>query len=593
MKKSLGLLILLILGFCALTITGHRTTASSTTSVSQDPQKLAEAKTASVQELLQRSAEFGITQAEDLKVRSVALDHLAMTHTRVQQHYQGVPVFGGEAIVHHRKDGAVAHLSEALVKNVSVIMQPSFAAAEAINRAVAMYSCPSCLTDKPQADLWILRRDGVDHLVYRVQMRRLDGSRHTTMPVYFIDAHTGTKVWEYDNLQTGFGSSNYSGGVTIGTRYYQGPNYATYYLEDLPRKIGTWRWNNSRFLPSDPFYFSIESTTDGFSGPGVDAHWGVEKAYDYYQTVFGRTGMDNFGGYLGMTSVDRNTRLISAVVNYGVALDTAFWDGSNRRMVFGDGGGFFSGPLVSLDIVAHEFTHGVTQATAGLIYQGESGALNESMSDVFGAMVERWVKGESYKTWQLAEDCFNRSYGQATRYLDNPHLANNGGFTPDDDPDHYSERYLGAGDNGGVHHNSGIPNKAFYLVAKGGGHHLGGCMTGIGADDASKIWYRALVFYLGASSNFLNARRATVQAAMDLFGAGSTQAKAVTNAWSLVGVIDPAIPPTLSAGTASLSFTATQGGSNPPSQSLGIINIGTGNLSTKITTSATWLKVPA
>jgi thermolysin len=120
--------------------------------------------------------------------------------------------------------------------------------------------------------------------------------------------------------------------------------------------------------------------------------------------------------------------------------------------------------------------------------------------------------------------------------MDNPHAASNAGYTADDDPDHYSEKYTGTGDNGGVHINSGIANKAFYLLAKGGAHHLGGSMTGIGADDAAKIWYLAMANYMTSSTNFAGARTATRNAAAALFGSGSAKHTAVGTAWSLCGV---------------------------------------------------------
>jgi hypothetical protein len=152
-------------------------------------------------------------------------------------------------------------------------------------------------------------------------------------------------------------------------------------------------------------------------------------------------------------------------------------------------------------------------------------------------MLERNVRGESANTWKLAEEAYTPGTpGDALRYMDNPHLASNKGFTADDDPDHYSERYTGASDNGGVHINSGISNKAFYLLAQGGTHHLGGSMTGIGADAAAQIWFTALSSYMTSGTNFINARLATSLAAAALYGSGSTRHQAVEKAWCLVGV---------------------------------------------------------
>jgi Zn-dependent metalloprotease len=192
---------------------------------------------------------------------------------------------------------------------------------------------------------------------------------------------------------------------------------------------------------------------------------------------------------------------------------------------------------VSLGICGHEMQHGITERTANLTYSGESGALNESWSDVFGAMTERYARGENSNTWLIGEQSYTPgTSGDALRYMSNPHQARNGGYTADDDPDHYSERYTGTGDNGGVHINSGIANKAFYLLAVGGTHHRGGSMTGIGSAAAARIWYRALTSYMTSSTNFKGARTATLNAAAALYGSGGTNYNAVANAWALCGV---------------------------------------------------------
>jgi thermolysin len=167
--------------------------------------------------------------------------------------------------------------------------------------------------------------------------------------------------------------------------------------------------------------------------------------------------------------------------------------------------------------------------------------LNESWSDVFGAMVELYAEGqETPSTWWIGEDANTPSIaGDALRYMDTPHRASNYGYTANDDPDHYSERYTGTGDNGGVHINSGIPNHVLYLVVKGGNHaHIPGpAVIGIGADKAARIWYKALTTYMTSSTNFAGARTATLNAAIALYGAGSVEALAVADAWTACGVL--------------------------------------------------------
>jgi Zn-dependent metalloprotease len=255
---------------------------------------------------------------------------------------------------------------------------------------------------------------------------------------------------------------------------------------------------------------------------------------DYLQTVHGRNGLDGLGGPGTTRSKDGVTRLISSRVHYGTNFNNAFFNG--LYMSYGDGDGDTFSPLVALDIVGHEMQHGVTLFSEALFYFNEPGALNESWSDVFGTLLERHVDPAGFN-WRIGEDCFTPDIpGDALRHMDDPHAAKDGGLTVDDDPDHYSERYRGPADNGGVHINAGIANKAFYLVSEGGSHHLGGIMTGIGADKAGQVWYRAVTTYMTVLTRFAGARTATLNAAADLYGSSSTEWEAVCEAWSLVGV---------------------------------------------------------
>ena len=176
--------------------------------------------------------------------------------------------------------------------------------------------------------------------------------------------------------------------------------------------------------------------------------------------------------------------------------------------------------------------HAVVESTAGLVFAGESGALNESWSDVFAALTERSVRGEGPGTWSIGEDAVTPGVPEdALRYLDEPSRA--------EDPDHYGERYTGPADNGGVHTNSGIPNKAFYLVAKGGAHGNGGAVRGIGPVKAARVWYTALAHYMTSRTDFAGAREATIQAAVSLYGPTAREPLAVCQAWSVSGVGGP------------------------------------------------------
>jgi thermolysin len=521
--------------------------------------KLARAEAASLLRLQKKLARKGIAP-NDVKTLRVFedTDRAERVHTHVQQTHQGVPVFGGEAIVHLNAatEEEAQPTTDTLIAGVSVSTTPGMTVGDAVRLAKSEYKvkkgCDECFTDAPQTDLWVLRHEGEDHLVYRVQLSRLDGTEHTSEPVYFIDAHTGALVWSYDNLQTqaatGTGVSLYSGTQAINT-FKSGTSY---YMEDNARALGTFDNRNSakinsmlgyitsygsmyRFADADNFWDAATARA------GVDAHYGAAKTYDYFLNVHGRNGIDGAGGPRTLASADGSTGLISSIVHFGKAYNNAFWSSTKNQMFYGDGDGTNFSPLVTLDITGHEMQHGITSRTANLTYANESGALNESWSDVFGAMVELYAEGqETPTTWWIGEDANTPGVaGDALRYMDTPHKAGNYGYTTNDDPDHYSERYTGTGDSGGVHINSGIPNHVFYLLAKGGthAHIVGAPVTGIGADKAAKIWYKALTTYMTSSTNFTGARTATLDAANALYGVGSPESISVAQAWSACGIL--------------------------------------------------------
>ena len=480
----------------------------------------------------------GVASNEVLfETKRVEEDQQSKMHTHVQQVYRGVPVFGGEAIVHLSADGKSASLTDDLLYDVQVDTTPTLSAAAAIRIAVTHYGCETCLTAKPKTDLWVMRvaNRAPDVLVYRVQLRREDGSAETALPVYFIDAHTGAIEMNYNNLQSGTGLSLYSGTRTINTFYiYLNPSFPTYFMEDHIRKFAVYDGRNT-----ENSIANFEDSDNKFNAPyqraAVDAHLGTSKTLDYYKTTFNRNGLDGRGGPAYHYSRDGVTRMKSVRVHYGFKLNNGFWNGN--EVVLGDGDGVVDGPEVSVDWLGHEWTHALTQYTANLVYSGESGALNESFSDVFGCLIERFTFGENSNTWKIFEKTVTpRLAGDAARDMEFPHWGKNLGYTSDDQPDHYSERYRGTLDNGGVHINSGISNKAFHLVAKGGSHHKGGSMTGIGPDKAARIWYKALTTYMTRTTNFKGARTATLSAAQSLYGSGGAEYAAVGRAWSLVGV---------------------------------------------------------
>ncbi len=380
MKKVFGILAVIIGAVVGFGIVSNRAQANKPIFSTGSQDELETAKRLSMDVLRDRATRSAIGNSDDFAIKRVEIDDLRMAHTHVQQVIDGVRVWGGEAIVHLNSDGSVFTVTDDLRQSVAVNTTPNFSDREAIKMAMGMYKGSANLTEKPTADLWIYPAEDNYRLTYRVQMRREDGSKDTAMPVYFIDAQTGDKVFQYDNLQTGSGSSLYSGTVTIGTSSVG----STYYLENVTRKVGTFNYNNgtssaARFTDTDDIWNSTVQRA------GVDAQFGAEATMNYYQNVHGRNGIDGSGGP-GVTSAAASSgvSLITSRVHYSSNYNNAFWNGS--YMTYGDGNGSTFSPLVTLDICGHEMTHGVTERTANLTYSGESGALNESMSDVF----ERW-----------------------------------------------------------------------------------------------------------------------------------------------------------------------------------------------------------
>ncbi len=254
--------------------------------------------------------------------------------------------------------------------------------------------------------------------------------------------------------------------------------------------------------------------------PAVDeAYDAAGGTYDLYDQVFERNSID-----------DRGMRLDSTV-HYGVAYDNAFWDG--RQMVYGDGDGqIFERFTKAVDVIGHELTHGVTQQEAGLVYWEQPGALNESMSDVFGSLVKQWLLGQTVDQadWLIGAGLFTPTVqGVALRSMKAPGTAYDDPVLGKDPQPADMRNYQDVNeDNGGVHINSGIPNHAFYATAVQIGGHAW--------EKAGKIWYVALRDRLRRKSGFQQAANVTYTVAAELFGSGSREHEAVRRGWAAVGI---------------------------------------------------------
>nr|WP_083573827.1 M4 family metallopeptidase [Rossellomorea aquimaris] len=467
------------------------------------------------------------------KVVEKKKDKLGFTYLRVQQMYKGTPVYAAELTAHVNKDGVLTAVSGAPVPNLAD--KQSLKAAKSLSKKDALAAGEKDLVTEigseptyeyaPESKLVIYVKDGQAHQAYLVNYNFLDPKPGNWN--YFIDAASGDildKVNEIHEAGGKPGGNGITGTDAVGTgtgvlgdskSLNTTLSSSTYYLQDNTRGGGVFTYDasNRQRLPGSLWADADNKFNASYDGAAVDAHYYAGETYDYYKAVHNRNSYDGNGAALKST------------VHYSRNYNNAFWNG--QQMVYGDGDGSTFVPLSGgLDVVAHELTHAVTDTTADLIYQNESGAINESMSDIFGTLLEYHTGNNP--DWEIGEDIYTPGVsGDALRSMSDPAKYN--------DPDHYSVRYTGTGDNGGVHINSGIGNKAAYLLSQGGTHY-GVKVTGIGPDKVGDIYYRALTQYLTPSSNYSQLRSAVVQSASDLYGAGSSEVASVNAAFNAVGV---------------------------------------------------------
>lgn len=265
-----------------------------------------------------------------------------------------------------------------------------------------------------------------------------------------------------------------------------------------------------------------------------EAYDGSGATYDLYKDIYNRN------------SIDGSAMRLDSTVHYRVGYDNAFWDG--QQMVYGDGDEnlpvgerLFNRFTIAIDVIGHELTHGVTQFEAKLVYSFQPGALNESMSDVFGSLVKQYQKGQTadQADWIIGEGLFTSNVnGVGIRSMKAPGTAyDDPVLGKDPQPAHMKDYVNTVSDNGGVHINSGIPNHAFYLIAT----QIGGFTW----EKAGQIWYVTLRDKLTSSSNFQDCGNRTYQTAGELFGANSLEQQAVKKGWADVGITvgDTTTPP--------------------------------------------------
>ena len=502
-----------------------------------------------------------LTGRGELRTRSRVDDTMlaGRTHTRFEQLYKGVPVWGGEIV---RQDDAAGTLTVFgnLYEGIDLETRPALS--EAAARRALEASHPGARIFPDEVDLMILPITEGESVTYALAWRGqvLTGF---DVRVVFVDAQTGAIRLDYTDRDkqsavgkgTGVLGDAKKISVSNASGTYQAkdplrpPSLSTLDMKGDPLRIE--RLLVAGFPNNIPTSdYAADADNDWTDGGVVDAHVYTGYTYDYYFKRFGRKGLNNndtpVTSFTNLVKVDDLTKNLGiygndildyylnafyshpGVMVYGVGLPSNFTAGGQRYKNFAG----------AIDIVGHELTHGVTRFTSNLIYLNESGALNEAFSDMMGTGVEFFFQPAGNGTMQAdylnGEDIVTGTTAfplNGIRSMQSPTLFG--------DPDHYSIRYTGTQDNGGVHINSGIANNAFYLAIEGGTHRLGARVTGVGSanrEQIERVFYRAFTSFLVASSNFAAARIATIQAARELYPANPAVEAAVTQAWTAVGV---------------------------------------------------------
>ncbi|MBQ0912270.1 M4 family metallopeptidase [Streptomyces sp. RM99] len=513
------------------------------------------------------AGDLGLGAKEKLVVRDVVKDRDGTVHTRYERTYDGLPVLGGDLVV-TSDAGKTERVVKATQKPIApATVTPKISAAKAETQAVA--AAKAAGAEAPDAEraprkvIWAA--NGTPVLAYETVVGGLqeDGTPNELHVV--TDAATGAKLYEYQAIHNGTGNTMYSGTVTLGTAQ----SGSSYTLTDTARgNHKTYNLNRGTSGTGTLFTGPDDVWGNGSASnaetAAADAHYGAALTWDYYKNVQGRSGIrgDGVGAY--------------SRVHYGNNYVNAFWSDSCFCMTYGDGSGN-ANPLTSIDVAAHEMTHGVTSHTAGLVYSGESGGLNEATSDIFGAAVEFHANNASdVGDYLIGEEIDINGDGTPLRYMDKP---SKDGASKD-------YWYSGIG-NVDVHYSSGPANHFFYLLSEGSGTKTingvtydsptsdGLPVTGIGREKAAKIWFRALTTKFTSTTNYAGARTGTLAAAGELYGTDSTEYKAVQDAWAGINVgarpggggggtsfentADVAIPDNGAAVTSSVAVTGRTG----------------------------------
>jgi Zn-dependent metalloprotease len=486
-------------------------------------------------------AYYGLDASTQFVIERENTDNLGMTHYRYYQYQNDIKVDGAQLFIHITKEGEI-RVNSRLVSGIEAAYQASLSESEALQKALDFIDADTYYWEIPamEADLKEVQQDPnatyfpSGELLYSSRRLVQDGSDYELQWVFdiyakgekkrnyvYVNASTGAISFSRTGIHTdaseGVAHTRYHGvrniiADSLGSgsyRLFDDTRGSDIHTRNVQESTDTDTW--VEFTDSDNIWDNANAEKDEVAG---DAHWSMEMTYDYFYNEHDLNGFNNGGAPM------------IAYVHYGENVFNAFWNGVS--MNFGDG---YVDPLISIDVVAHEFAHGVTSVAAGLIYESEYGALNESFSDIFGNAVEFYSVEDTLSSWKVGMNTFQlRNMADPNQYGDPDTYEGNNWVDPFDFDF----------DNGGVHINSGIQNYWFYLLSEGGsGVNDNGDyyeVEGLGIDSAAQIAFRNLAVYLGNTSEYIDAYELSVQSAADLYGECSEAVRQTIKAWYAVGI---------------------------------------------------------
>jgi len=554
--------------------TGNGTVKFRRYNVSLNPQSVEKE-----QQLLQ--SVLGLSKDDSLALAGTTKDSLGFTHKFYQQFYKGLKVeFGNYAT--HSRNGILEIINGEFAKVGHPVTIPSISEAQAlsyalkyINAQIYKWQVPaeesglkelkkdSAATYYPKGELLICY-DQLQTKTYRLAFRfTISAYLPTSSNDVFVDAITGKIIAKQNLILDGNApatvNTKYSGFENITTDQYINNGTTMYRLNETrgTSNVSIETYNSQRIQSTAHVEFTDANNTwtalnnANMDNAALDAHWAMEKIYDYWNTIRGRNSYDGAGApMISFVHYNWPWEILNGVPQYHSGTDNSSWELDAHQVYLGDGYAHCN-PLTSLDVCAHEFGHGFTEGaqpalfnTHGILINSdglhpEALALNEGISDIWGAVVENWATSGK-QTWEMGEDIM-KDGKPCLRSLQNPKTAgdNSSDFTSTGGyPDTYHGTYWDY--NNASHTNATVIGHWFYLLSQGGSstNDLGNSynVAGIGITEAANIVWRAEQNYLGVNSQYSDARTAMITAATDLYCANSPEVAAVTNAWYAVGV---------------------------------------------------------